>query len=342
MELMNFDDCKRPDISMQNHYGGASGNKEHVLIDNENYFIKYPNRLGNVYSNINLSYSNSPLCEYIGSHIYEILGFNVHKTILGISEKRGHVLVACKDFLKNGDRLDEFKNIKVSYAPTFDDNEDTSGNGCNLDNVLEIIQNNNFLKSIPQVEEHFWDMFVVDALIGNTDRNNGNWGIVRHVNGINEISPVYDNGNSFNNKWDDEKFKVFINDSTRFKNEAYTGKLCIFTKTDNNANEKNLNPFKIIASQKYDKLNKSICKIVPLIYQNNDEIINLINEIPNEWKDIKIISDTQKKFYRDILRLRYNDIFRVVHNNILNPTNKIDINFKNMIENKDRNKADYE
>lgn len=39
MELINFDECNRPDISIENHYGGMSGNKEHILINNENYFL---------------------------------------------------------------------------------------------------------------------------------------------------------------------------------------------------------------------------------------------------------------------------------------------------------------
>jgi len=28
------------------------------------------------------------------------------------------------------------------------------------------------------IREKFFDMFIVDSLIGNTDRHNGNWGIL--------------------------------------------------------------------------------------------------------------------------------------------------------------------
>ena len=50
-----------------------------------------------------ISYVTSPLSEYIGSHIYEILGYDVHKTILGICNdgKRNKVVCACKDFIKD-------------------------------------------------------------------------------------------------------------------------------------------------------------------------------------------------------------------------------------------------
>ena len=29
-----------------------------------------------------------------------------------------------------------------------------------------------------EIKEKFWDMFVIDSLIGNTDRHNGNWGFL--------------------------------------------------------------------------------------------------------------------------------------------------------------------
>lgn len=337
MQLVNFDECKRPDINKQKHYGGLSGNKEHVLIDEENYFLKYPNKLTNIkdrYTNVVLSYTNSPLSEYLGSHIYEILGFNVHKTVLGVSEKRKHVLVACKDFLNPGDILDEFKNIKVSYAPTFDENENSSGSSCNFKNVLDSIQSNTFLQSIPGIESHFWNMFVVDALIGNSDRNNGNWGIIRHLDGTNEISPVYDNGNSFNNKWDSNKFEQFIADNNKFKTEAFVGKTCIFTKTDKDGLEKPINPFKIIASQEYPLLNEAIKRIVPKIFESHEKIISLINEIPENYLGIQVITPIQKKFYRNIIRTRYNEVLKPTYENLINPEKKIEIKFKsNILEN---------
>lgn len=43
--------------------------------------------------------------------------------------------------------------------------------------------------------QHFWDMFIVDALIGNWDRYNGNWGFLYNpVTDEVEIAPVFDCG----------------------------------------------------------------------------------------------------------------------------------------------------
>lgn len=60
-------------------------------------------------------------------------------------------------------------------------------------------------------------MFVIDALIGNTDRNNSNWGIILRKDGAKEIAPVYDNGNCLNNKWDDEKMQKVLNYAKKWK-----------------------------------------------------------------------------------------------------------------------------
>ena len=76
--------------------------------------------------------------------------------------------------------------------------------------ILMTIQEHPFLKGLNLVQEHFWNMFVVDALLGNTDRNNSNWGVIIRENGKKELAPVYDNGNCLNSKWDDEKMQVVL------------------------------------------------------------------------------------------------------------------------------------
>ena len=53
-------------------YGVANGNKLSIIIDNEIYMLKLPQR---AQKNENLSYANSSISEYIGSHIYKMLGW---------------------------------------------------------------------------------------------------------------------------------------------------------------------------------------------------------------------------------------------------------------------------
>ena len=80
--------------------------------------MKFPGNLKEKQmKNINLSYSNNPVCEYIGSKIYELIGLPVHNTILGVRNEK--IVVACEDFLEDGDRLYEFDKIKVTFEPHF-------------------------------------------------------------------------------------------------------------------------------------------------------------------------------------------------------------------------------
>ena len=94
--------------------------------------------------------------------------------------------------------------------------------------ILMTIQEHPFLKDVDGVQEHFWNMFVVDALIGNTDRNNSNWGVIVREGGTKELAPVYDNGNCLNSKWDDEKMQAVLSDEKRLAAESFSARRCIF------------------------------------------------------------------------------------------------------------------
>lgn len=39
-------------------------------------------------------------------------------------------------------------------------------------------ENESNILDTEKIKEKFWDMFIVDSLIGNTDRHNGNWGVL--------------------------------------------------------------------------------------------------------------------------------------------------------------------
>ena len=91
IKLEEFDNFNLSGIS----YGGHGGSKKGILINGEKWFLKYPKSTKSM--NVEgLSYSTTPISEYIGSHIYETIGLDTHKTKLGIAN--GKVVGACKDF----------------------------------------------------------------------------------------------------------------------------------------------------------------------------------------------------------------------------------------------------
>lgn len=101
---------------------------------------------------------------------------------------------------------------------------ETNGIGVDLYEILMTIQEHPFLKDLLGIKEHFWNMFMVDALFGNPDRNNSNWGIILDSKGEKRITPIYDNGNCLNCKWDEEKMQDVLLDEKALQIEAYRGR----------------------------------------------------------------------------------------------------------------------
>lgn len=293
MELINFNDFKQN----QRMYGGTAGRKMGITYNGKEYLLKFPGNLKEQQmKNINLSYSNSPVCEYIGSKIYELIGMPVHHTLLGIRNEK--IVVACEDFLETGDRLYEFDKIKVTFEPHFLDSNgnETNGTGVDLYEILMTIQEHPFLQDVPGVVEHFWNMFVIDALVGNTDRNNSNWGIILRKDGKKDIAPVYDNGNCLNNKWDDKKMEMIMKNLSQLEAEGYKARRCIFE-----IQGRRINPYQIMESMVYQECSDAICRLTPRIGDCMNKIQAMIEEIP-------ALSEVQKQFYTMIIRYRYEKV----------------------------------
>lgn len=293
MELVNFNDYRQN----QRMYGGTAGRKMGITYNGREYLLKFPGNLKEKQmKNINLSYSNSPVCEYIGSKIYEIIGLPVHNVILGVRSEK--IVVACEDFLENGDKLYEFDKIKVTFEPHFLDSNgnETNGVGVDLYEIMMTIQEHPFLQDVYGVIEHFWNMFVVDALIGNTDRNNSNWGVILRKDGLKELAPIYDNGNCLNSKWDDEKMQIVMNDAAKMEAEAYKARRCIYE-----LQGKRVNPYYIMESMEYQGCSDAVRRLVPKIGSCKDRIWAVIKEIP-------ILSEVQKQFFTGILEYRYEKV----------------------------------
>ena len=302
MELVDFNDFQQN----QRLYGGTAGRKMGITYNGKDYLLKFPGNLKEQQlKNINLSYSNSPIREYIGSKIYELIGLPVHNTILGIRNQK--VVVACEDFLEDGDRLYEFDKIKVTFEPHFLDSNgnETNGVGVDLYEIIMTIKEHPFLQGIFGVIERFWDMFIIDALIGNTDRNNSNWGIVLRKNGLKELAPVYDNGNCLNNKWDDEKMQIVMSDVVKMEAEAYKARRCIFE-----LQGRRVNPYYIMEGMKYQECSDAIRRLAPRIGDCMKKIRAMIKEIP-------ILSEVQKQFFTLIIEYRYEKVLLPVYQKII-------------------------
>ncbi len=245
-------------------YGGHGGSKKGIIIDGDKWFLKYPKSTKSMDVQ-GLSYSTTPLSEYLGSHIYELVGLETHQTKLGYAN--GKIVVACKDFLDNDEIIIDYNMIKNEYDENVEraieqlSSSSLSDNNHNLEEVLVIMDKNFYFKSIPELKERFWDMFVIDAFISNNDRNEGNWGLVlnKKTNKL-RVSPVFDNGASFYNKASDDKLLSIFNDDVKFRQVVYDSSVSIYR-----INDKIINPLKYIEKMENEDCNSAILRMVPKI-----------------------------------------------------------------------------
>ena len=96
IKIERFDNSNLSGIT----YGGHSGSKKGIIFNDERWFLKYPKSTRSM-EVIGMSYTTSPISEYLGSHIYNIIGLDTHETKLGFAN--GKIVVACKDFLNKNE-----------------------------------------------------------------------------------------------------------------------------------------------------------------------------------------------------------------------------------------------
>ena len=305
IKIFDFNNCEVTNKG----YGGHSGSKKAILFQGENYLLKYPKSTKSMDVE-GLSYTTTPLSEYLGSHIYEILGIDTHETILGFCD--GKIVVACKDFLNETEEIIDFNAIKNSYDKDLEQylekrNSSLFNQHDNLEDILYLMKHNEYFEKVPNLKENFWDMFLVDAFINNNDRNEANWGLVLDKeNGNLRLAPVYDNGAAFYGKSNDDKLSQIIKDEVKLKQVAYDSCISIYKSED-----KIINPLKYMETMQNEDCNQAILRIVPKI--DFTKIKECIDSIPNEAFGLDVMSNIQKEAYYKILEYRYQKVLKPIY-----------------------------
>ena len=144
--MIDFSACPIDPFRM---YGGGNGNKIGIIYEGAAYMLKFPPK-----EKRRVHYTNACLSEYLGCHIYELLGIEAQETLYGIYRVQGKEkkVVACKDFTGDGFRLMEF--AKVKNACIGGSSEASSGYATELDAVLEAIERQTLIDPIT-LKQHF-------------------------------------------------------------------------------------------------------------------------------------------------------------------------------------------
>ena len=171
-------------------YGGANGSKKSLFINGELYMLKLPNHNK---LNPNLSYMKSAISEHLASTIFNLIGIEAQETILGQYTYHDvtRFVITCKDFEYPYYKFHDFASLRNQIVDSI-----TLGHSTELRDLMEIFEMQSLLKN-EDIKKYFWDIFIVDALLENWDRHNGNWGYLWNQNdGSVKLAPVFDNGSS--------------------------------------------------------------------------------------------------------------------------------------------------
>ena len=213
MEEVDFTPCPRVPGRA---YNGANGKKIAVSFEDAVWILKFPPSAADKPNE--LSYSNSCVSEHLGSTVFRMLGVLAQETRLGTHVNgRTKVVCACRDFTIPGKRFYDFCSIKNTVIDS-----EAGGHGTELSDVLTTIDLQQFVDPV-LVRRRFWDMFVVDALLGNFDRHNGNWGfLVDERTSLAELAPVFDCGSCLLPQADESIMRKMLSDEVELNARIYT------------------------------------------------------------------------------------------------------------------------
>lgn len=256
--------------------------KIEIIIDGHRYIVKFQknSEVGPTYNHIS---------EYLGSHIFQALGIPVQETFLGTYD--GKNVVVMKNFLEKEETFVAFNGVgesslerdKELYQYTYED-------------ITAMLLENMKSTNVSETVERFWDMFIVDAFIGNFDRHGGNWGFIKKNNQY-RIAPVYDNGSSLYPKLNtDEKISQVLSSQEEIDRRIYQ-----FPTSHIKVGNRKSSYFEVINSRQFVACNEALVRIVPRIDMNR--IGAIIDEIEG-------ISDLRRQFYKLILQQRYEKILQ--------------------------------
>ena len=302
-DRIDFTNCERV---FGKAYNGANGKKIAVKYKDELYMLKFPPSAEN--KPTDLSYTNSCISEHIACSIYNMIGVQAQKTILGTFNVNGKekIVCACKDFTSDGKVLYDFCSIKNTIIDS-----EHNGNGTELTDILESIEKQQFVNP-EKLSEHFWNVFVIDAFLGNFDRHNGNWGFLYNDNTNEfEIAPVFDCGSCLLPQADEKIMAQVLNDS-----EQMNARIFNFPTSAIKLNGRKINYYDFLTTSEYKECNDAIIRIVPKI--NSEKICNMIN-------DCSYISELQKEFYTEYINSRMEKIILPAYENVMTLRNTQEI-----------------
>lgn len=272
---------------LSNRFGGSES-KWAMEYEGKLYMVKFPDP-NRAPKQTELSYMNNHYSEYIGCHIFQMLGIPAQNTFLGWgtppNSKREKIVVACEVFCQDKTGcLIEFSNFFLHET------DSKKQKNTSIEDVMRVIDEDVMIQNKAQIKTFFWDMFVVDALIGNGDRHLDNWGVIEAPDRVLSPAPVYDCGSALTPWYSDERKASLLEDANSFKNAEYN--LCSVYRYQGKRTR-----YHEIFKNPPEDLHRAIQRIVPRIKTASAQIDRLIDSTEG-------LTDISKEYMKKSLLLR--------------------------------------
>lgn len=281
--MTDFSNCR---IVPGRAYNGANGNKIAVNYNGIVYMLKFPP--SGAGKPTELSYTNSCISEHLSSSIFNLIGIEAQETMLGtytVREKT-KLVCACKDFTTGQKRFFDFCSIKNTVLES-----DSNGTGTELSDVLDAIDKQQYI--LPSVlRTHFWDVFIIDALLGNFDRHNGNWGFLYdEATDEASIAPVFDCGSCLLPQADENVMQKVLTSEPELHARIYQ-----FPTSALKINDRKINYYDFITKADDPECLAALKRIFPRIN---------LSEIDAFVDSVEPLTNLQREFYKTYIHARY-------------------------------------
>ena len=193
-------------------------------------------------------------------------------------------------FRKNGYKLMDFASVKNQIIDS-----ESNGYGTEIEDIVETIETQTLMDPI-LLSNHFWNVFVIDALIGNWDRHNGNWGFLYNQDTDDiKLAPIFDCGSCLFPQMDDEVASKVLNDKGQMNARIFDFPTSAISK-----NGRRINYYQFIQSHEYKECDDAAKRLKEKMDIN--KIINLIDSVD-------CLKPHYKEFLKVVIRKRLDSFF---------------------------------
>lgn len=306
------------DISSWKHENiNVSGSKEkrwyRSLVNNQLALFKLPVSMTSESNHGQEETTGEVWSEKICSEIGNFMGFPTHGVDIGallIDDEAVEYYGLIGKNVQIGDRvfgalcwsfIDETKDSLVEGADMIMDFDETYDRDIlqgkneiyNFDLLYRLFYENEIL-------DNLFQMILFDTLIGNTDRHQDNFGVIRNEEtGEQKFAPFYDNSSSLGREMNERRINLMLRDENMFNSYIYGNKSSTLIRWEDSWTKRKLNIIEF-----YEKVKslypQEISKYLSNVANLTDDVLeNTIYKIPPI-----VMSEPKKELVTKILKTR--------------------------------------